>query len=94
MGIKSLILLRTLFHQEVLADAEKGVKVSMQGESFSKEYLNNLNSIRIGKNEIKIKSTFREYTIDISRIPGSTIDEMLQLLKKQNFDGRFTIQTV
>ena len=91
LGVRSLILHRTLFYEELMAKEEQGVKVSLEGDDFEKGYLNMLNSIRIGKEEIEIKSLFREYLLDTSKLEESEIQEMVELLKKQNSDHRFTI---
>jgi nitrate reductase beta subunit len=42
--------------------------------------------------EIQIRSVFNEYRIDICRIDAKEVSEMLNLLKKQNYDNRFVIQ--
>ena len=91
-GIKSLILLRTLFFEELLDEEERGVKVSLEGDSYEQEDFNMLISIKISDNDIYIKSTFREYQLDMSHIQRSEIEDMVQLLKKQNYDNRFAIQ--
>ena len=90
-GVVSLILLRTLFFEELLDEEEKGVKVLLEDDYFEQEDINTLNSIDISNDEIGIKSIFREYKLDISRIPKSEIEDMVELLKKQNYDNRFTI---
>ena len=92
MGVKRLILLRTLFFEEVFDEEERGVKVSMEGDDFEQEDFNVLSYFKIEGEEIEIKTPFREYKLDISRIEKSEIEEMLNLLKKQNYDNRFTIQ--
>lgn len=91
MGVKSLILHRTLFFEEVLDEEEKGVNVSLEGEYFEQEDFNILNNIKISDDGIWIKSTFREYQLDISNVQKSEIEDMVKLLKKQNHDNRFTI---
>ncbi len=91
MGVKSLILLRTLFFEEVFDEKERGVKVSLEGDYFEQEDFNMLNSIKISDDEIGIKSSFREYQLDISNIQISEVEDMVKLLKKQNYDNRFTI---
>ena len=91
MGEKSLILLRTLFFEEVLDEEEKGVKVSLEGDSFEQEDFNILNNIKISDDVIWIKSTFREYQLDITNVQKTEIEDMVKLLKKQNYDNRFTI---
>lgn len=91
MGVISLILLRTLFYEELMDEEERGVKVSLEGDELEKEYLNVLNSIWIRSGEIEIKSLFRKYQLDTSTIEESEIQDMVKLLKKQNYDNRFTI---
>lgn len=93
MGIKSLILHRTLFFEEWLDEEEKGVKVSFEDDHFEREDFNTLSSIKIGDREIEIKSTYRDYGLDMSRVPDTEIEEMVELLKKQNHDNRFAIYT-
>ena len=91
MGVKSLILLRTLFFEEVLDEEEKGVNVSLEGDYFEQDDFNILNNIKISDDGIWIKSTFKEYQLDISNVQKSEIEDMVKLLKKQNHDNRFTI---
>jgi hypothetical protein len=92
IDVKSLILHRTFFFEERLDEEEKGVKVSLEGEEFEQDYLNTLIKIEINNKEINILSKFSEYKIDISRIDDTDIIDMVKLLKKQNYDSRFTIE--
>ena len=92
MGIMSLILLRTLFYEELMDKEERGVKVSLEGDEMEQEHLNVLKSITIRADEIEIKSLFREYHLDTSAIEEAEKKNMVDLLKKQNYDNRFTIQ--
>jgi len=91
MGVKSLLLHRTLFYEELMDEEERGVKVSLEGDEFEQEYLNVLNSIKIRADEVEIVSLFREYHLDTSMIEDSEIQDMVELLKKQNYDNRFAI---
>ena len=91
IGVKSLILHRTLLFEEFRPDEERGVNVSLEGDSFSEESLNMLVSIEILKNEIKIKATYRSYLVNVSKIDKSDISELKLLLTKQNYDNRFKI---
>ncbi len=91
MGVKSLLLLRTLFLEEFLDEDERGVKVSLEDDPFDREDYNTLDNIKISSGEVEIEATFREYRLDISKIPKSEIKDMVKLLKKQNYDNRFTI---
>ncbi len=70
-GVKSLILHRTLFFEEMLPEEERGVKVSLEDDYFDQEDYNMLNIIRVDSDEIVIKSTFREYCLDMSNIQHS-----------------------
>ena len=91
-GIRSLTLLRTLFYEEFLDEEDRGVHVSLEGAAVEREHSNLLSRINIKDAEIEIISVFGEYQIDISQIKPSEIDEMLNLLRKQNYGHRFVIQ--
>ena len=90
--IESLILLRTLFYEEYLDEDERGVKVSLENNEFEEEDRNVLVDIQIANDEILIRSTFREYRLDISSIKKEDVEGMVRLLKKQNYDNRFTMR--
>jgi len=92
MGVKSLILHRTLFFEHFLDEEERGVKVSFEGDSFDQEDINMLSNISISDQEIKVITPFREYHLDMSKIEQDEIEEAVELLKKQNYDDRFAIE--
>ena len=92
LGVRSLILHRTLFFEEFLSNEERGVIVSMEEVTVEEEHRNVLNEIRIKADEIEVITAFSEYRIDISNIEKSEIEKMILLLEKQNYDDRFTIQ--
>jgi hypothetical protein len=89
IGVKSLILHRTLFFEEFLDEEKRGVMVSIEGITVEQEQLNMLNKINIKPGEVEIKSVFNEYRLDISHIDAQN---MVNLLLKQNYDNRFSIQ--
>jgi hypothetical protein len=89
--IESLILLRSLFYEELLNHDERGVKVSLESDVYAEKDRNMLIEIEINGSEIVIRSTFREYKLDISRIDKQEVQDMVKLLKKQNYDDNFTI---
>ncbi|MBF0218890.1 MAG: hypothetical protein HQL49_05095 [Gammaproteobacteria bacterium] len=91
-GVNSLILHRQLFLEFIMPDEERGVKVSYNDVPFEQEEFNMLNSVKITKSEISIKSTHREYTLNVSNLAANDIDHIVKLLKKQNYDNRFIIQ--
>jgi hypothetical protein len=94
MGVKSLILHRTLFFEYLLEEAERGVKVSLEGDYFDDEDFNILHEITIADHQIDIKSSFRSYELDVSGIEEREIRDMVRLLNKQNYDNRFQIHLV
>jgi hypothetical protein len=94
LGVSSLILHRMLFFEHVLDEGERGVKVSLEDDYFDQEDFNMLNSIKISDDKIWIKSTFREYHLDISMIENTELEDMVRLLKKQNHDNRFTLHII
>ena len=91
LGVKSLILHRTLFFEEFLGEEERGVIVSMEGITIEQEHLNVLKQINIKPDEIEITSVFNVYRVDTSRIEAKNIGEMINLIKRQNYDNRFII---
>ena len=91
-GVRSLTLLRTLYFEEILDEEERGVNVSLEGDEIEQDHLNMLNRISINGDEVEIISAFRKYLVDLSRIDESEKKEMVKLLKKQNYDNRFTLQ--
>ena len=92
LGIKSLILLRTPYYEHLLAEDERGVSVSFDEDYDEQEDHNMLDSISIDPEKIIIVSSLRNYKLDISKIEKEEIDEMVKLLKKLNFDHRFSIK--
>jgi hypothetical protein len=91
LGVKSLILHRTLFFEEVLDEEEKGVNVSMEGEECENEAFNTLVKIEIKDTEVIICSKYSQYVLDLSRIEALDKSHMIRLLMKQNHDERFLI---
>ena len=91
IGVKSLILHRTMFHEAFLDEEDRGVRVSMEGESLKYDERNLLQNFKIDDEKIEIVSTCSKYYLDISRVDASEIAEMVELLRKQNYDDRFTL---
>jgi hypothetical protein len=91
IGVKSLILHRTMLHEEFLDEEDRGVRVSMEGENLKFDDRNLLQNFKIDDEKIEIVSTYSKYYLDISRVETSELAEMVELLRKQNYDSRFTI---
>ncbi len=94
LGVRSLILLRTLFCEELLDEDERGVHVSIEGVTKDEQYPNLLKRIKLEPKKIEITSAFNKFEIDISQIESAEIDEMKLLLQKQNYDNKFITQVL
>jgi len=91
LGVKSLILHRTLFFEEILDEKERGVNVSLEGEECGHQTLNTLLIIEIKGSEVIIDSKYSQYVLDLSKIEASDKSHMIRLLMKQNYDEQFLI---
>jgi hypothetical protein len=89
---ESLILLRTLLHEEVPDKDERGVRVSLENDEFDEEDRNVLVEMQIENDKIVIRSTFRKYALDVSGIEREDVEEMIRLVRKQNYDNRFRLR--
>ena len=92
IDVRSLILHRTLFLEEMLREEVKGVIVSFEGESLENEDTNTLSKIEISNNEINILTKHSKYKLDITKIDDKEKESILDLVTKQNYDNRFTIE--
>ena len=91
MGIKSLILHRTLFFEEFIDEEERGVKVSLEDDYFVQEDFIVPAVLIDLEHRVRHDLEEREYKLDISKVQQSEIEDMVALLKKQNYDNRFTL---
>ncbi len=90
--VRSLILSRTLFHEEYLDEECRGVKVSYEGDLYEDEMQNTLESVEFKEEKIYINAKYSKYVVDSSKLEDSDIVEVKKLLKKQNYDNRFKIK--
>jgi len=91
LGVKALLLHRVPSHEDIFDESERGVRVAMSEDTFEEEDFNFLSSISIFDGNIKIKTPYREYNLDISSVDESEVNDMRKILEKQNFDKRFSI---
>ena len=92
IDVRSLILHRTLFLEEMLNEDAKGVIVSLEGENLEDENTNTLSKIEINNREINITTKYSKYKLDITKIDKEAIENIVSLVTKQNYDNRFIIQ--
>ncbi|MBI2308163.1 MAG: hypothetical protein HYU78_12755 [Rhodocyclales bacterium] len=83
----SLTLLRTPKFEHLLPTVERGVSVS-DGSSGT-EPQDFLVSVRWQANTVHIRSTAKNYTLDISSVDPAEINEAKAVLSQMNFDHRF-----
>ena len=92
MEIRSLTLLRTPKFEAMLDAAERGVSVSLEGETGGDNDL--LTVVRIGENRVTIETQASKYDLDVGRVDSVEVSEMKALFERMNFDDRFRIEDV
>jgi len=91
-NINSLILLRTLLYEEFLDESERGVHVSFEGITNEDEQPIILKEIILEPKAIHINTAQHSFQLDLSKIEKSEIQEMRELLIKQNYDNSFSVK--
>ena len=87
--VKSLILLRAPQYEFALEETERGVMVSH--DDFPDEGDALLEEIKITGEVATIVTGSRTYTVGIGGINKKEIEKAKKILKKMNFDERFTL---
>jgi len=92
--VRSLILHRALFFENILPEEERGTKVSLEGEELGDEqvHLNTLEKVECAGTTLKIKSRFGLYEIDARKLDPDEFKVIKQALGRQNYDARFQIK--
>jgi len=92
IDVRSLILHRTLFLEEMLNEEERGVIVSLEGENIENENANTLSKIEINNSEINIITKYSKYKLDVTKIDDKDKENIVNLVTRQNYDNRFVIE--
>jgi hypothetical protein len=92
MGVRSLVLLRTPKYEPLLDEIERGVSVSLEHETDDDVEM--LAVLRIRAKSLTIETWTSKYDLDVSRVDSAELSEMTALIKRMNFDGRFSIEEV
>ena len=90
MEIRSLTLLRTPKFEPMLDESERGVSVSMEGNTV--DDLEVLAVVRLEANLVTIQTQASRYALDVSRVDSTEVAEMKALIERMNFDHKFTIE--
>ena len=81
--VLSLTLLRTPKYEFILSPDEQGVSVSWEEDKDESELL--LAAER-SRDVVKLNTTRREFTLDVSHIDDDDLSRMCKVLHKMNFD--------
>jgi len=87
--VKSMILLRTPKYEFALDESERGVMVSHDDFPDDEDAL--LEEVAIAGDVVTITTSSRTYTVGIGGINEKEIEKAKKVLKKMNFDERFTL---
>ena len=92
MEIRSLTLLRTPKFEAMLDQAERGVSVSLEGETG--EDVDMLRVVEFESNHVTIVTQESKYDLDVGRVDPAEVSEMKALIRRMNFDNRFRIEDI
>ncbi|MGB5444530.1 MAG: hypothetical protein WBM99_03400 [Psychromonas sp.] len=90
LALESLILMRTPRYERLFDDDQRGVAVSFKNHEQSCR----LKSVLLGTDFVEITDEKNKYIMDLERVDKEDIHALEEILKKMNFDNRFTIVRV
>ncbi len=85
----SLTLLRTPVFESILEEGERGVSVGTGSAETNDRQL--LVSIRFGSETVLVETTGLSYLLSVRTVEAEEISEAKAVLRKMNFDNKFTI---
>ncbi len=89
---RSIILMRDKKWEHLIAEWDRGVKVSDEDFPENEEADNNfLEGIRIGNTVVEIETTHRRYKLDLRNVGKPEVRAAKKILKKMNYDKRFKL---
>ena len=89
---RSIILMRDKKWEHLVAEGERGVRVSDENFSENEEAEDNyLERIRIGDTVVEIETTHRGYKLDLRHVGKSELRAAKKILEKMNYDQRFEL---
>ena len=89
--VLSLTLIRTPKYEQFLYDHERGIHVSFEADDDDEDYVELLVSFEGDDSQIKLITTERDFSLDISAVDKSDLKEMREVLNKMNFDKKVKI---
>ena len=89
---RSIILMRDKKWEHLIAEWDRGVRVSDEDIPEDEETDNNfLEGIRISNTVVEIETTHRRYKLDLRKVDEPEVQAAKQILKKMNYDKRFKL---
>ncbi len=89
---RSIILMRDKKFEHLVAESDRGVKVSDEDVPENEEAENSfLEGIRIGNTVAEIETTHRRYKLDLRNVGELEVRAAKKILKKMNYDKRFKL---
>ena len=73
-------------------DHERGVNVSHEDKPDIEDDL--LRRISLAPDVVTIDSTYNRYELDVSRVDKKELEKASMILRRMNFDDRFTLEVV
>ncbi len=89
---RSIILMRDKKWEHLIAEWDRGVKVSDEDFPEDEEADNNfLEGLRIGNTVAEIETTHRSYKLDLRNVGEPEVRAAKKVLKKMNYDKQFKL---
>ncbi|MGI9436858.1 MAG: hypothetical protein ACR2Q4_18850 [Geminicoccaceae bacterium] len=89
---RSIILMRDITWEYLLAESERGVRISDEGfPEYEDAEDNHLEGIRIDNMVAEIETKHRRYRLDLHHVDESDLKVAKTILKKMNYDRRFQL---
>jgi hypothetical protein len=89
---RSIILMRDKKFEQMVAEWDRGVRVSDEDVAENEEAESNfLEGIRISNTVAEIETTHRRYILDLRKVGESEVRAAKKILKKMNYDNRFKL---
>lgn len=89
---RSIILMRDMKWEYLLAESERGVRISDEDfPEYEDAEDNDLEGIRIDNMVAEIETKHRRYRLDLHQVDESDLRAAKTILKKMNYDRRFQL---
>ena len=91
---RSIILMRDMKWEYLLADSERGVRISDEDfPDYEDAEDNEIQGIRIDNSVAEIETKHRRYRLDLRHVDEADLRAAKRILKKMNYDRRFQLTT-